>query len=207
MFLSREEILANKASLFPSPAQFDARHVHEVSYDLRVGDEVLLSEDRIPIRLGPDSPYSVLPPGQFALIKTHEEISIPKHLIGLISIRSSFKFQGLINISGFHVDPTYRGHLIFSVQNVGPNDIRLKYLEPVFMIMFAELKTPYSGDPREPGYYKIPLNLMAQLGGPSLTLTKLKNDLDQLSLTIKIYGGIAVGLFIAIIAWMLRGKL
>src|SRR5205807_102723 len=112
--------------LFPIADQFDASHIGQVSYDLRVGSEVFLSEKRIPTRLSDESPYVVLPPGQFALVKTYEKVRIPPDLIGLISIRSRFKFQGLINISGFHVDPTYEGNLIFSVQNVGPNDIRLE---------------------------------------------------------------------------------
>ncbi len=127
MFFSKSDILLWKDRLFPKPGHFDEGAVSEASYDLRVGDEVFLSEKRIPTRLGGSSPFVLLPPGQFALVKTYEEIRIPSELIGFLSIKSKYKFQGLINISGFHVDPTYEGHLIFAVQNVGPNDIRLRY--------------------------------------------------------------------------------
>ena len=82
MFLSRKDIDERRNDLFPVPGQFDDSQLSQVSYDLRVGDEVFLSEKRIPIPLGPNSPFVVLPPGQFALIKTFEEIQIPPDLIG-----------------------------------------------------------------------------------------------------------------------------
>lgn len=202
MFLSRQQIESRKADLFPELGQFNAGRLSEASYDLSVGDEVFLSEKRIPTRLSTKSPYLVLPPGQFALVKTFEKVSIPRNLIGLISIKSRFKFQGLINISGFHVDPTYAGHLIFAVQNVGPNDIRLKHREPVFMIMFAELHE-YSGEARKPGYDTIQLDQMSQLGGPSITLAQLKGNLDKLTLALKIYGAIATAILLTLISLFL----
>jgi len=110
----------------------------------------------------------------------------------------------LINISGFHVDPTYTGHLIFAIQNVGPNDIRLRYKEPVFMVMWAKLFSEYVGDARKRGFDKIQLEHMAQLGGPSVTLTGLKKDLDRISLSLKIAGVLAVSLFGVLMAAILR---
>jgi dCTP deaminase len=204
MFLSKQDIEARTCELFPQRGLFDPTLINEASYDLRVGDEVFLSENQIPTRLSQDSPYVLLPPGQFALVKTFEEISIPSDLIGLLSIRSRYKFQGLINISGFHVDPTYKGHLIFSVQNVGPNDIRLKFMEPAFMLMWAKLLHEYTGDKRKPGYDRIQLEHMAQLGGPSVTLTSLKRELDRISLSLKISAAIGIALFGVLIAAILR---
>jgi len=204
MFLSKQDIEERVCELFPERSLFDPARINEASYDLRVGDEVFLSENQIPIRLSQDSPYVMLPPGQFALVKTFEEISIPPDLIGLLSIRSRYKFQGLINISGFHVDPTYRGHLIFSVQNVGPNDIRLKFKEPAFMLMWGKLLHEYIGEKRKPRYDRIQLEHMAQLGRRSVTLTSLKRELDRISLSLKISAAIAVALFGVLIAAILR---
>jgi dCTP deaminase len=199
MFLSKKQILEKATELFPATDQFNPDLVREACYDLCVGDEVFLSEKQVPNRLNEQSRHVVLPPGQFALIKTFEEIFIPPELIGLLSIRSRYKFQGLINISGFHVDPSFRGHLIFSVQNVGPNDIRLEYKEPTFMLMFAELK-PGADAQRKKAYDRIPLEFMAQLGGPSVNLATLKKELDRASLSIKIYGGLVVALLAALVA-------
>ncbi len=202
MFLSKQDILARSAQLFPTQAHFDPKLVSEVSYDLGVGDEVFLSENRIPNRLDKESPYVVLPPGQFALIKTFEEIFIPPDLIGLLSIKSKYKFKGLINISGFHVDPTYKGYLIFSVQNVGPNEIRLEYKRPTFMLFLAELKT-HAVEYRQRGYDRIPLEFMDQLGGPSVNLATLKKELDRLSLAVRVYSSLVVALLAALVATIL----
>jgi len=80
-------------------------------------------------------------PGQFALLLSQEKVTIPKDKIAFISIKVSEKFKGLINVSGFHVDPGFAGQLIFSVYNAGPSKITLKKAEPYFLIWFSELKT------------------------------------------------------------------
>ncbi len=204
MFLNRQEIEENYRQFFPDPSSFDKKNVKEACYDLRIGSEVFLSEQRVPVRLSDDNPYVVLPPGQFALVQTYEQVSVPREYVAFISIRSRLKFQGLINISGFHVDPTYRGHLIYAVQNVGPNDIRLQFKQPAFMIMWAQLRSPYIGPEREKGYDRIPLEMMAQLGGPSVTLVSLQKRVEELSLSLKIYGGFAIAASVAVLALLLR---
>jgi dCTP deaminase len=205
MFIDGPYIDRNYRQFFPVPELFDRKFVQQASYDLRIGDEVFLSEGRVPTRLTTESPFLILPPGQFALIKTYEQISVPNEFVALISIRSTFKFQGLVNISGFHVDPTYSGHLIYAVQNVGPNDIRLKYMEPTFMIMWARLQSPYEGKKeRKKGYDRIPMELMAQLGGPSVTLVSLEKRVAEMSVSMKIYGGFAIAAFLAVLALVLR---
>lgn len=204
MFLVKEDIRVRRDEIFVQLDQFSDGNLGQASYDLCVGDEVYLSEEGVPKHLGPDCPYVVLPPGQFALVKTFERIRIPRDLIGMISIRSKFKFQGLINISGFHVDPTYEGNLIFAVQNVGPNEIRLRYRDPAFMIMLAKLTRELKGPGRSSGYDRIQLDHMAQLGGGSVTLSKLQGEMDKLKLSLKIYGSLVIALFGAIVALILR---
>jgi hypothetical protein len=94
------------------------------------------------------------------------------------------KLQGLINISGFHVDPGYRGNLIFAVKNVGPHDIVLKYEEPAFMIMWAVLAEGARKD-KKSNYENIPVELMAQLGGGSVTLARLHGvPLDRVTVAM-----------------------
>jgi dCTP deaminase len=204
MFINGREIEKRCDRFFPVLELFEPRNVKEACYDLRIGDEVFLSEQRVPIRLSDENPFVILPPGQFALIKTYEQVSVPRDFVAFISIRSKFKFQGLINISGFHVDPTYEGHLIYAVQNVGPNDIRLRFRDPVFMIMWARLEPPYEGERRARGYDRIPLELMAQLGGPSVTLASLQKKVDELSVSLKIYGGFAIAAFLAVLGLLLK---
>ena len=83
-----------------------------------------------------------IPPGQFAYLFTKERVTIPNHLLGFISIKSSNKWKGLINVSGFHVDPGYNGALKFAVYNAGSRDIFLEFGEPAFQLWLAEFDQP-----------------------------------------------------------------
>ncbi len=87
----------------------------------------------------------VVRPGQFALLLTSERIKIPKDAIGMISIKAGIKFKGLVNVSGFHVDPGYNGKIIFSVYNAGSQKIVLTRDEPYFLLWFCNLDSP-TGD-------------------------------------------------------------
>jgi dCTP deaminase len=205
MFLSHHEIEQD----FPNFIEKGSKEfLREVCYDLRVGDEVYRSEERLPDSLSQDrQPFVIIQPGQFALVKTLEFVKVPAANVGFISIRSEYKFQGLVNVSGFHVDPTFEGHLIFAVQNVGPNDIRLRYGEPVFMMMWAKLSEPYRppvGARKRDGFPNIPVRFMAQLGGGSITLSALKTEVDKLNTQVKFFIGIGIGLIMAIIGVILR---
>src|SRR5690606_30973506 len=108
------------------------------------GDQIYVTKDLdskaepTVINLSPNS-IKEIPAGQFALIRTKEKISIPLNAIGFISVRAKTKFKGLINVSGFHVDPGYSDHLIFSVFNAGPKAIPVKENDPIFLIWFADL--------------------------------------------------------------------
>jgi len=204
MFLSQREI---KESLSGLIEPGNEAQVQEVCYDLCVGDEVYRSEQHLPERLSEAAPYIILHPGQFALVKTFEVVTVPQEMVGLISIRSEYKFQGLINVSGFHVDPTFSGNLIFAVQNVGPNDIRLRYREPAFMIMWARLSQPYvvtEASRKRPGFPHIPERLMAQLGGGTITLSQLKREVDKLQTEVKLFAGLAIALILALIGTILK---
>jgi len=70
----------------------------------------------------------VIPPGQFAYLLTEEVVRIPSSAMGFISLKFGVKGPGLINVSGFHVDPGYWGRLVFSVYNAGPSEARLQAL-------------------------------------------------------------------------------
>jgi dCTP deaminase len=205
-FLARSEIekLANSEvestgkKLFLKDT-FDPKMLQQCSYDLRLGSEVYIVGNKVPDRLTRAKDYISLPPGQFAMLTCHEWLAIPSHLMAFITLRSSFKFQGLVNISGFHVDPTFEGKLLFAVQNVGPSDIRLRYLDPTFTIFFAEVQgSTGSGRDRAP-LSGIRLQDVQSLGGGSVSLAKLKKELDTVRLMVLVYGPFAVAAFIALL--------
>jgi dCTP deaminase len=66
-------------------------------------------------------------------------VTVPAAAIALISIRARTKFKGLVNVSGFHVDPGYRGQLTFAVFNAGPVPIHIRRGQPIFLIWYARL--------------------------------------------------------------------
>ncbi len=83
--------------------------------------------------------------GQFALLLTREFVNIPNDLMGFISMKSQFKLQGLVNVSGFHVDPGWKGKLTFTVYNAGPHRIPLKIDDLTFLIWFSKLDIEETG--------------------------------------------------------------
>jgi len=195
MFLARSKIeeLVEKGLILNSiEACF-----HQSSYDLRLGKEAYLVGRDAPDDLSKSSPYLSIPPGQFALLTCYEDIQIPDTHMAFIALKTSFKFQGLVNISGFHVDPSYKGKLLFAVQNVGPSDIRLKYMEPTFTIFFAELtgkivKGRDKEDTRFKGLSGIRLQDVQSLGGSSVTISKLQKEIEQLRFIILVYTPVVV---------------
>lgn len=128
-------------------SDYRADQIDCASYRLRLGEEVYVT----PVAeaaggSGPTKSYlkrigspCIIPPGQFAFLLTEEVVSVPADAIGFISMRSKVKFRGLVNVSGFHVDPGYTGKLIFSVFNAGPSPIHLARGDDWFVIWYADL--------------------------------------------------------------------
>ena len=142
-FWSGPTILTRLAELV-DPA--DPGSIDGAAYMLKVGTEYYVTptdQDASPktrtlTRLGPGECFAI-PPGQFAYLMSDETVSIPTNVLGFISIRARTKWKGLVNVSGFHVDPGFRGRLTFSVFNAGPGSIHLRQGDPTFLIWFADL--------------------------------------------------------------------
>ena len=208
MFLGKIEIQSRLNELIGLPDRCDRKieNVQAANLDLRVGDEVYVSGRATPTRLSETEPYVVLEPGQFALVKTLELITMPYDLVGLISIRSRFKMQGLVNISGFHVDPNFHGPLFFAVQNVGPSEIRLRYKDEVFMIMWASVQTTDANLGPKKGPQRVTLDQMAQLGGATQTISSLREQIRSLEVQLRIYGGIVAAALVGILIQLVRSR-
>src|SRR5207253_11082637 len=111
------------------------------SYELGVVSEAYGTGQKRKLQLG-EQGHVVIPPGQFALLITEERVRIPPEAIGFISIKSKFKLWGLINVSGFHVDPGFDGKLIFSVYNAGVQDIVISRRTRVFLLWLSSWDEP-----------------------------------------------------------------
>lgn len=141
------ETLRNRlgSGTVPIVDPYDWRKVEFASYLLTIGAEIYVTpfkaedaNNQTKHILKNNESY-IIPSGQLALITTVETISVPQDAIAFIAMRSRYKFRGLINVSGFHVDPGYSGKLIFSVYNAGPAPIHITQGEEWFTIFFADM--------------------------------------------------------------------
>lgn len=130
----------------------DSRVVH-CAYELSMGSQAWVTSkdsNKTTIQVELDGRDRVLiPPGQFALLLIQEKVIIPNSAIGLLSMKSGVKMRGLVNVSGFHVDPGYDGKLVFAVFNAGSIPIPIEQGAPTFLLWYVSLDHPttntYSG--------------------------------------------------------------
>jgi dCTP deaminase len=183
-----------------APKDNDNRHLRATriekswkkwQFDLRLGDEYFLSGDEYPKMLSDDEQFIVIKPGKFGILLTDEKIDLDNKHMGLISVKFTYKKKGLINVSGFHVDPNYKGKLIFTVFNAGPKDIYIKRGAEVFMIFFVKLEQAVEEESIK-GYDSIPVDMIEGLGGNSLTLAENNRKIEQLDFYVKIIFGLIV---------------
>jgi dCTP deaminase len=125
-------------------------------------------------------PFTI-PAGQFAFLLTEEKVSVPKGKLAFISMKSSVKNRGLVNVSGFHVDPGYSGNLIFAVFNAGPKTIHLRRGEQCFLIWFADLDNAASEKAKtKPGFTNITTELVTKISGEVMSFEGLNAKIKDL---------------------------
>lgn len=175
---------------------FDPAAIACSAYELRVGGEAFVTRDKIdqlaemqqgktPGHLLPKAGEAIyIPSGQFALLITAERVRIPKDAIGLISIKAGKKWAGLVNVSGFHVDPGWDDKLIFGVFNAGPTPCIIKPGERFFLLFFASLDHPAEKEfvytDGDYDFSHIPTKLMQQMSGAVPTAYKLNEAVKEL---------------------------
>lgn len=139
-FWTKERFEREQAS-HPLVAPYSVDRVQQCAYALGVAAEyaITASEDGGGKRIAAAGEHITIPPGQFALLLTEEKISVPSNAIALISMKARFKLRGLINVSGFHVDPGFVGRLKYAVYNAGATAIDLKPGQELFLIWYCDL--------------------------------------------------------------------
>lgn len=182
MFWGGERLKAELGALI---TEYDAKRIDHASYRLCVGPEVYVSPTG-----EPDDPRNkpktllnqgqgfTIPAGQFGFVLTEERVTVPKNALAFISIRAGYKFRGLVNVSGFHVDPNYEGRLIFSVFNAGPGPVHLSRGEPCFLIWYADLDQP-SDVEKKLGFDSIPSELTGPIAGGVQSFAGLLSKINE----------------------------
>lgn len=161
------------------------------SYRLSVGEQAFVTSEQLEstepaaklvtvLGAAPDNMLRIAP-GQFAFILTLENVKVPTSALALISMRAKYKFQGLINVSGFHVDPGWDGKLLFSIYNAGPQAVVVEKGEPMFLIVYSDLDRDstqiYKGGSQ--GQSSIKPELLTKLTSQTFSPQVLKRQLDQ----------------------------
>ncbi len=184
---------------------FVEQRVKHGAYEMTLSREALVTPSHGDVAGAPPDKVLAIPPGQMALLFTVERVTIPDDVIAFISIKASLKLGGLINVSGFHVDPGFCGKLKFSVYNAGPEIIFLDYERETFLIWFAEMATsvedPYNGNHKNQG--AITVNDRRSLSHRTASPAALDERLQMLEFQLKIVKSICKYLVVPLLVGLI----
>jgi dCTP deaminase len=174
MILVDEEIKKAVDSGEIELSDFSEECLQPASYDLRVGEEGFTLSVGMISNIEEEGSLEI-PPGDFALVMTHEKLRLPANILGRFGLRSVYARMGLLATVGPQVDPGFEGKLVIGLVNFSSQMIRLPYLEPFCSLELHRLQrnvcnpyhVPYQGQehltdkvisklPREP----LPLAVM-----------------------------------------------
>ena len=191
MFWSGRTLEKKKDELIiPSSGTNENTKVDCAAISLTLGSEIYVtpnSEKEPPVKqiLERKKPQFVIPKGQFALLTTSEIVIVPSDALAFISFKAKYKFKGLINVSGFHVDPGWKGQLTFSVYNAGPTDIVMERGKPFALIWYADLDSesadyePYAKVIKTPST-GLDHEKVSDMTGEVFSPFKLKSEIESL---------------------------
>jgi dCTP deaminase len=181
-------------------APYREDRVKNCSYEMSLGAQVFVTgEDKTKRLIDPGSQI-VIPPGQFANLLTEETVSVPDTVLGLISVKFTLKQPGLVNVSGFHVDPGYTGKLLFSVYNAGPQAVPITSGEPAFLLWYCSLESATGDLYAKPPRTDITDSDVQHLGGEVSSPQELARRLEKLEDRFKVGAWVAAAIATAIIS-------
>ena len=193
----------------------DKRYVQPSSYDIRVGEEIFFSErgEREEIKMG-DVRY--LQPFESLLLKTIEEIRLPKNMVGIVLPSSKLATRGLIYTGG-SIDPGYEGFLWINIRNMGPRYEEIEFGQPIAsisLLKFEEEKKVKKGYAEEYGRIDtLPRDRRPQKPERALydwiklssRLDEMHSEIGKVETDVSHMRGLLYGLFYAAIAGIIAG--
>lgn len=211
-FWSGQTLAAKLPNIIPS---FRLENIDCAAYTLAMGPEFYVTSGKFEsdphsgvAKQLADGEHFKIPSGQFAFLLTEETINMPDNALAFISMKSKYKWRGLINVSGFHVDPGYKGRLIFAVYNAGPSELHVKRGDQIFLIWFCDLdeqseeRYKKSYDDKYRPLASIPSHLAATVSGhiysPMTLIEDTRKNRENLN-TINWLGRIFSGMIIALL--------
>ena len=142
------------------------------------------------------------PPANSPSSSRRKNSRIPLNVLAFISIKASKKMNGLVNVSGFHVDPGFSGRLKFSVYNAGSQSTVLDVGVPLFPIWFYELPEPNEDDYHGKHYGQCSISSadVEQLQGQVSSPAALQKQIDDLRSTVSTWKALTASGFAAVLS-------
>ncbi|MCE9541889.1 dCTP deaminase [Candidatus Kaiserbacteria bacterium] len=157
MFLSHKTIeqYIDEKKIVIQP-RFEKKNIRPAGVRIHLAEEILVPqagqtvEIRKPIKLKYTSvnlrkKAFYLEPNGFVLGATYEHIKTPRNILAILDGRSTIARLGLTtHITASVIDGTFeKPHAaVLEIKNVGNFRIRLKYKDPIALMVFAEMKEP-----------------------------------------------------------------
>ena len=157
MFLSHQTIekYIDEGKIIINP-EFDKKNIRPVGLRIHLAKEILVPEpgQTVEITGQQDLKYRevdltreefYLEPSGFVLGATYEAIQTPPDVLAILDGRSTVARLGItIHITASIADGTFEmPHVVvLEIKNVGNFRVKLKFKDPIAMMVFAELKDP-----------------------------------------------------------------
>jgi len=167
--------------------EFDEHQINPASYDARLGKQIFKTKKEEGLIDSSKKGIIIIEIGEFVLLSTCENFTLPNNIAGQIGLRSHYARKGLILLSGPQIDPGFRGILTLGVYNVGPKIVAIPFLEPFCTIEFHKLNVPAT-EPYEGEYQNqttIPTkDIEYFMGARGATLAEVVETMGNLSNSI-----------------------
>lgn len=158
MFLSHQTIekYIDEGKIIIQP-EFDKKNIRPVGLRIHLAKDILIPEPNQTVEINgisQDLKYKeidltkeefYLEPNQFILGATYEAIQTPPNILAILDGRSTVARLGItVHITAAIADGTFEmPHVVvLEIKNVGNFRVKLKFKDPIAMMVFTELKEP-----------------------------------------------------------------
>lgn len=157
MYLSHQTIekYIDEGKIIIQP-EFDKKNIRPVGIRIHLAKEILIPEPNQTVEISGNAVLKYkevdltqedyyLEPGGFILGATYEAIQTPSDVLAILDGRSTVARLGITtHITASIADGTFEmPHVVvLEIKNVGNFRVKLKFKDPIAMMVFAELKEP-----------------------------------------------------------------
>lgn len=134
----------------PLITDFDEKNLKPARYHLTLGPEAIVSGQVREVT--PTKPL-IIAPHQVAIVRTYEQLNIPRFLIARWNLRVDMVYKGLLWVGALQVDPGWAGYLPSPLYNLSDREVQINFRDKLFTMDFVrttrfgkECKTYYQPD-------------------------------------------------------------